>query len=82
MNLSWALVIPVRFGAYRPGGFGPAVQQKIHHALRVEAARINPESNVRQAIEAPLDDALELVDRSAVGCRLNTGGECRSLGMS
>jgi len=34
----------------------PAVQQKIHHTLRIKATGINPEPNVRQAIEAPLDD--------------------------
>ena len=65
----------------RPEGLSLAVQQKIHHALRGEATGINPESNVRQAIEAPLDDGLKLVDRPAGGRGLDTGGERRGLGV-
>jgi hypothetical protein len=53
-------------GVCHPDSFSPAVQQKIHHTLRMKATGISPEPNARQAIEAPLDDLLELVDRSAV----------------
>jgi hypothetical protein len=31
----------------RPEGFSLAGQQKVHHALRIEATGINPESDVR-----------------------------------
>ena len=75
------LVTPVRSDVYHPDSFSPAVKQKIHHTLRIEATGINPEPNVRQAIEAPLDDHLKLVDRPAVGCGLDSGGERRSLGV-
>src|SRR5580658_1497551 len=44
------LVTRVRSGVYHPGRFSPAVEQKIHHAVRIEAAGINPESDVRQAV--------------------------------
>jgi hypothetical protein len=47
--------------------------------VRIEATGINPASNVQQAIEAPLDDALKLVDRPAVGRGLEAGGELRGL---
>jgi hypothetical protein len=49
--------------------------------LRIKATGINPESNVRQAIEAPLDDALKLVDRPAAGRGLDTAGERGGLGV-
>ena len=75
------LLTPVRTDGYHPDSFSLAVKQKIHHTLRIEAAGINPESNVRQAIEASLDDRLKLVDRPAVGCSLNSGGELRGLGV-
>lgn len=65
----------------RPEGLSLAVQQKIHHALRVEGTGINPESDVRQAIQAPFDDALKLVDGPAAGRGVDTGGECRGLGV-
>jgi hypothetical protein len=78
---SAVLVIPVRSGRYHPDSFSPAVWQKIHHALRIDATGINPEPNGRQAIEASLDDLLKLVDRPTVGCGLHSGGELRSLGV-
>jgi hypothetical protein len=55
------------------------VQQEIHETLRIKATGINPESIVRQAIEAPFDDLLGLVDWSAVGCGLDPPGERRGL---
>ena len=71
----------VRLNVYRPGSFGPAVQQKIHHALRIEVSGINPEPARRQVIEALLDHPFELVNRLAVGCGLDTGGERRGFGV-
>jgi hypothetical protein len=56
----------VRSHVYHPGSVSPAVQQKVHHALRIEASGIYPEPNVRQAIEALLDDPLEIVDRPTI----------------
>jgi len=53
----------------------------IHHTVRIQAARINPESNVRQAIEAPFDDLLKLVNRLAVGRGTESVGERRGLGV-
>jgi len=45
--------------------------------LRIEASGIYPESDVRQAIQAPLDHPFELVNRLAICCCLDTGSELR-----
>ena len=66
---------------HHPGSFSPAVQQKIHHTLRIKATGINQEPNARQAIEAPLDDLLKLVDRPTVGGCLDPAGELCGLGV-
>jgi hypothetical protein len=68
-------------GVHHPGSFSPAVQQKIHHTLRIKATGINPEPNARQAIEAPLDDLLKLVDRPTVGGGLDPACELCGLGV-
>jgi hypothetical protein len=75
------LATVVRSGAYHPGSVSPAVDQKIHHALRIHAAGIKPESNVRQAIEATFDDLRKLVDWPALGCGPDPAGERRGLGV-
>jgi hypothetical protein len=49
--------------------------------VRIKATGVNPESDARQAIEAPLNDLLKLVDRSAVGGGLDPAGELRCLGV-
>jgi hypothetical protein len=49
--------------------------------LRIKATGINPEPNARQAIEAPLDDLLKLVDRPTVGGCLDPAGELCGLGV-
>jgi hypothetical protein len=52
-----------------------------HHTVRIQAAGINRESNARQAIEAPFDDLLKLVNRSVVGCGTESAGERSGLGV-
>ncbi len=64
-----------------PGSFSLTVQQKVHDTFRIKATGINPESDVRQSVEASLDDLLKLVDRPAVGCGLDLGSERRGLGV-
>jgi len=71
----------VRSGGDGAGGLGPAVQQQVHHGVRIKVTGIDTESDIGQVIEAPLDDILELVDRPALGRGLDLVGEGRGLGV-